>query len=137
MGSRLVQTGSMRVYSAWFYVQQTGSDWFYEGLFSLVLWDADWLRLVLLPCDWAERVSCNRLNPTELPCTQRRERGEREDRERSCSYLLLGRNMDSLMKTEPESRMYQQLPRSSGLERERDRSSGLERERDRSSGLER
>lgn len=32
------------------------------------------------------------------------------------SYLLLGRNMDSLMKTEPDSRMYQQLPMSSGLQ---------------------
>lgn len=31
------------------------------------------------------------------------------------SYLLLGRNMDSLMKTEPDNRMYQQLPMSSGL----------------------
>lgn len=31
-------------------------------------------------------------------------------------YLLLGRNMDSLMKTEPDKRMYQQLPMSSGLQ---------------------
>lgn len=32
------------------------------------------------------------------------------------TYLDLGRNMDSLMNTDPESRMYQQLPMSSGLE---------------------
>ncbi|KAL0593848.1 LOW QUALITY PROTEIN: Transcription initiation factor TFIID subunit 9, partial [Plecturocebus cupreus] len=32
-------------------------------------------------------------------------------------YLLLGRNMDSLMNTEPERRIYQQVPISSGLKR--------------------
>lgn len=31
------------------------------------------------------------------------------------THLLRGRNIDSLMKTEPESKMYQQVPMSSGL----------------------
>lgn len=31
------------------------------------------------------------------------------------TYLLLGRNIDSLMNTEPDSRIYQQVPISSGL----------------------
>lgn len=35
----------------------------------------------------------------------------------SIRYLLLGRNMDSLMNTEPERRIYQQVPISSGLKR--------------------
>lgn len=38
----------------------------------------------------------------------------------STPYLLLGRNMDSLMNTEPERSIYQQVPISSGLEKERE-----------------
>jgi len=38
------------------------------------------------------------------------------------TYLERGKNMDSLMKTDPESRMYQHVPMSSGLkEREKER----------------
>lgn len=39
----------------------------------------------------------------------------------SIQYLLLGRNMDSLMNTEPERRIYQQVPISSGLKRKNNR----------------
>lgn len=38
----------------------------------------------------------------------------------STPYLLLGRNMDSLMNTEPERSIYQQVPISSGLEKEKE-----------------
>lgn len=38
----------------------------------------------------------------------------------STTYLLLGRNMDSLMNTEPERSIYQQVPISSGLEKEKE-----------------